>query len=127
MKTLQIQYCSPNEVILCPDYFQSLYCHLLSGLIFRDEVQFVSSTFAHSIVQAFRTFEQVWEEICNDIREGILTNEVTDPSIRMAMSKLLKPNPELANIIQKTILGLSNWYKLIPELFPNVSSTFLVS
>lgn len=79
----------------------------------------MSSTFAHSIVHAFRTFEQLWEELCSDIREGVLTSRVTVPSIRMAMSKLLKPNPELANQIHKKCNGLSNWYGLIPELFPN--------
>ncbi|KAH1196135.1 Jasmonic acid-amido synthetase JAR1 [Glycine max] len=119
MRALQSQCCSPDEVIFGPDFFQSLYCHLLCGLIFREEVQFVSSTFAHSIVHAFRTFEQVWEELCNDIREGVLTRNVTIPSIRMAMSKLLKPNPELANTIHQKCRGLSNWYGLIPELFPN--------
>ncbi|KAG5073334.1 hypothetical protein GLYMA_03G256200v4 [Glycine max] len=119
MRALQSQCCSPDEVIFGPDFFQSLYCHLLCGLIFREEVEFVSSTFAHSIVHAFRTFEQVWEELCNDIREGVLTRNVTVPSIRMAMSKLLKPNPELANAIHKKCTGLSNWYGLIPELFPN--------
>ncbi|KAJ1414694.1 GH3 family [Sesbania bispinosa] len=66
-----------------------------------------------------RTFELVWEELCSDIREGVLTSRVTVPSIRMAMSKLLKPNPELANLIHKKCMGLSNWYGLIPELFPN--------
>ncbi|GMP61217.1 hypothetical protein CsSME_00023761 [Camellia sinensis var. sinensis] len=39
--------------------------------------------------------------------------------MRTAMSKLLKPNPELADKIHKKCLGLSNWYGLIPELFPN--------
>ncbi|KAI5423851.1 Jasmonoyl--L-amino acid synthetase jar4, variant 3 [Lathyrus oleraceus] len=119
MKALQSQCCSPDEVIFGGDFFQSLYCHLLCGLIFREEVQLVSSTFAHSIVHAFRAFEQVWEELCNDIREGVLTSRVTVPSIRTAMSKLLKPNPELANVIHKKCSGLSNWYGLIPELFPN--------
>jgi len=119
MRALQSQCCSPDEVIFGPDFFQSLYCHLLCGLIFREEVQFVSSTFAHSIVHAFRTFEQVWEELCIDIREGVLTSRVTVPSIRMAMSKLLKPNSKLANLIHKKCTGLSNWYGLIPELFPN--------
>lgn len=119
MKALQSQSCSPDEVIFGPDFFQSLYCHLLCGLIFREEVQLVSSTFAHSIVHAFRTFEQVWEDLCTDIREGVLTSSVTGPSIRMAMSKLLKPNPELANLISKKCMGLSNWYGLIPALFPN--------
>lgn len=119
MRALQSLCCSPDEVIFGPDFFQSLYCHLLCGLIFREEVQFVSSIFAHSIVHAFRTFEQVWEELCTDIREGVLTSNVTVPSIRMAMSKLLKPDPELANVIHKKCAGLSNWYGLIPELFPN--------
>ncbi|KEH24621.1 indole-3-acetic acid-amido synthetase [Medicago truncatula] len=119
MKALKSQCCSPDEVIFGGDFFQSLYCHLLCGLIFREEVQLVCSTFAHSIVHAFRSFEQVWEELCNDIREGVLSSRVTVPSIRTAMSKLLKPNPELANIIHKRCIGLSNWYGLIPELFPN--------
>ncbi|XP_054785030.1 jasmonoyl--L-amino acid synthetase JAR4-like [Prosopis cineraria] len=120
MKALQSQCCSPDEVIFGPDFHQSLYCHLLCGLIFREEVQLVSSTFAHSIVHAFRTFEQVWEELCTDIREGVLTGKITVPSIRTAMSKLLKPNPELANLIEKKCMGLNNWYGLIPELFPNI-------
>lgn len=36
------------------------------------------------------------------------------------MSKLLRPNPELADLIHKKCSGLSNWYGLVPELFPNV-------
>ncbi|XP_061961936.1 jasmonoyl--L-amino acid synthetase JAR4-like [Populus nigra] len=119
MKAIQFQCCSPDEVIFGPDFHQSLYCHLLCGLLFREEIQFVFSTFAHSIVLAFRTFEQVWEELCNDIRDGELSSRVTAPSVRMAMSKLLKPNPELADLIYKKCSGLSNWYGLIPELFPN--------
>ncbi|XP_057499739.1 jasmonoyl--L-amino acid synthetase JAR4-like [Actinidia eriantha] len=119
MKAMQTPCCSPDEVIFGPDFQQSLYCHLLSGLIYWDEIHVVSSTFAHSIVYAFRTFEQVWEELCTDIREGVLTSRITVPSIRTAMSKLLKPNPELADTIYKRCSRLSNWYGLIPELFPN--------
>ncbi|KAK8475047.1 hypothetical protein V6N13_020790 [Hibiscus sabdariffa] len=120
MKAMQSQICSPDEVIFGPDFHQSLYCHLLCGLIFREEIQLVSSTFAHSIVLAFRTFEQVWEELCADIREGVLSSRVTFPSVRSAMAKLLKPDPELADLLEKKCSGLSNWYGLIPELFPNV-------
>lgn len=119
MKAMQSQCCSPDEVIFGPDFHQSLYCHLLCGLIFREEIQLVFSTFAHSLVHAFRTFELVWEELCDDIREGVLSSRITVPSIRAAMSKILKPNPELANLIHKKCSGLSNWYGLIPELFPN--------
>lgn len=119
MKAIQSQCCSPDEVIFGPDFYQSLYCHLLCGLIFWEEIQLVCSTFAHSLVNAFRTFELVWEELCDDIREGVLSSRITVPSIRAAMSKILKPNPELADLIHKKCSGLSNWYGLIPELFPN--------
>uniref|UniRef100_A0AB74NIL2 Jasmonic acid-amido synthetase JAR1 n=1 Tax=Paeonia ostii TaxID=459177 RepID=A0AB74NIL2_9MAGN len=119
MKAIKSRSSSPEEVIFGPDFYQSLYCHLLCGLINRDEVQFVNSTFAHSIVYAFRTFEQVWEELCSDIRDGVLTSRITVPSIRTAMSKILEPNPELADLIYEKCSGLSNWYGIIPSLFPN--------
>jgi len=124
MKAIQSPFCSPDEVIFGPDFHQSLYCHLLCGLIFREEVHMVSSTFAYSIVSAFRTFEQVWEELCVDIKEGVLNSKVTVPSVRTAMSKLLKPDPELASLIHSKCMGLSNWYGLIPELFPNVKYVY---
>ncbi|XP_073311772.1 jasmonoyl--L-amino acid synthetase JAR6-like isoform X2 [Primulina huaijiensis] len=119
MSAMQTPCCSPDEVIFGPDYHQSLYCHLLCGLIFREEVQVVSSTFAHSIIHAFRTFEQVWEELVTDIREGSLSDRIKVLSIRVAVSKLLKPDPVLANTIFDKISGLSDWNGLIPELFPN--------
>jgi jasmonic acid-amino synthetase len=119
MKAIQSPCSSPDEVIFGPDFHQSLYCHLLCGLIFREEIQLISSTFAHSILYAFRTFELVWEELCDDIRTGSLSNRITVPAIRTAMSKLLRPNPELADLIYSKCSGLSNWYGLIPEMFPN--------
>ncbi|KAJ0112492.1 hypothetical protein Patl1_00570 [Pistacia atlantica] len=124
MKAMQSQCCSPDEVIFGSDYQQSLYCHLLCGLIFCEEIQLVFSTFAHSIVHAFRTFEVVWEELCADIREGVLSSRITVPSIRAAMSKILKPNPELADLIHKRCSGLSNWYGLIPTLFPSAKYVY---
>ncbi|KAI3449250.1 hypothetical protein Pfo_005915 [Paulownia fortunei] len=124
MRAMQTPCCSPDEVIFGDNFHQSLYCHLLCGLIFREEVQVVSSTFAHSIVHAFRTFEQVWQELVIDIREGALSSQITSKSIQSAMAKLLKPDPELANTIYNKCLGLSNWYGLIPELFPNAKYVY---
>ncbi|PON42228.1 GH3-like hormone conjugating enzyme [Parasponia andersonii] len=120
MKAIQSQCCSPDEVIFGPDFHQSLYCHFLCGLIFREDIQSISSTFAHSIVHSFRTFEKVWEELCIDIQDGILSSRITVPFIRTAMAKLLKPNPELADLIHQKCSSLSNWYGLVPALFPNV-------
>eukprot|EP00262_Sarcandra_glabra_P010989 TRINITY_DN266_c0_g1_i11.p1 TRINITY_DN266_c0_g1~~TRINITY_DN266_c0_g1_i11.p1 ORF type:complete len:587 (+),score=60.55 TRINITY_DN266_c0_g1_i11:183-1943(+) len=124
MKEIQSQPCSPDEVIFSPDFHQSLYCHLLCGLIYWDQVQCVFSTFAHSLVHTFQTFEEVWEELCTDIREGVLSNRITVPSIRTAVSKLLHPNPELADSIHKKCSGLSNWYGLIPALWPNATYVY---
>ncbi|GJY54812.1 jasmonic acid-amido synthetase JAR1-like protein [Tanacetum coccineum] len=119
MKAIRTPSCSPDEVIFGPDFQQSLYCHLLSGLIFQDDIQVISSSFAHSIVHSFRTFELVWEDLCTDLRTGALSSRVTVPSIRTAMAKILKPNPELADRIHKKCSGLIDWYGLIPEIFPN--------
>ncbi|RZS00447.1 hypothetical protein BHM03_00030131, partial [Ensete ventricosum] len=124
MKDIQSQCTSPDEVIFGSDFQQSLYCHLLCGLIYSDEVQLVSSTFAHSIVHAFRTFEQVWEELCTDIREGVLSSRITLPSVREAVSKLLSPNPSLADSIRSKCVRLSNWYGVIPELWPNAKYVY---
>ncbi|KAG6505072.1 hypothetical protein ZIOFF_037420 [Zingiber officinale] len=124
MNDIQSQCTSPDEVIFGSDYRQSLYCHLLCGLIYSDEVQFIFSTFAHSLVHSFRTFEQVWEEICTDIREGVLSSRITVPSIREAVSKILVPNPSLADSIYQKCVGLSNWYGVIPELWPNAKYVY---
>lgn len=124
MKDIQSQCCSPDEVVFGPDFHQSLYCHLLCGLIYSDEVYSVFSTFAHSLVHAFQTFEEVWEDICADIRDGVLSKKVTVPSIREAVSKILKPNPELADSIYNKCMGLSNWYGVIPALWPNAKYVY---
>lgn len=119
MRAMQTPCCSPDEVIFGPDFHQSLYCHLLCGLIFHEEIQVISSTFAHSIVHSFRTFELVWEELCSDIRSGVLSARISVPSIRTAMAKVLTPNPELADKIHKKCLGLTDWNGLIHQVFPN--------
>ncbi|CAL9049598.1 unnamed protein product, partial [Musa banksii] len=124
MEDIRSQCCSPNEVIFGPDFQQSLYCHLLCGLIYSDEVQIVSSTFAHSLVHAFRTFERVWEELCTDLSEGVLSSRITVPSIRAAVSKLLNPNPGLADSIHSKCSRLSNWYGVIPALWPNAKYVY---
>ncbi|KAL6609449.1 hypothetical protein ACP70R_039418 [Stipagrostis hirtigluma subsp. patula] len=124
MEDIKSQGCSPDEVIFCPDFNQSLYCHLLCGLIYSDEVHQVFSTFAHSLVHAFQTFEEVWEDLCADIRDGVLSEKVTVPSVREAVSKILKPNPELADSIYKKCTGLSNWYGVIPAVWPNAKYVY---
>eukprot|EP01018_Ginkgo_biloba_P015011 Gb_14666 [translate_table: standard] len=118
--------CSPEEVILGSDSQQSMYCHLLCGLLYSNEVEFVTSTFAYSIVEAFRMLEQVWEELCNDIKEGTLSQRITIPSMREAMSKILVSNPELAEAIHEKTSKLENWHGVIEQLWPNAKYVYSI-
>eukprot|EP00249_Psilotum_nudum_P016441 c25826_g1_i1 orf=273-2051(+) len=111
--------CSPDAVIFGSDCHQSMYCHLLCGLLYSEEVECITSTFAYSIVEAFRTFEEVWQDLCNDIREGILNAKITDPNMRHAISNILRPQPELAESITRKCESLVSWQGVIPEVWPN--------
>ncbi|KAK6158852.1 hypothetical protein DH2020_006166 [Rehmannia glutinosa] len=58
-----------------------------------------------------------------DIREGSLSSRITVPSID-GYNETARANPELADIIYNKCLGLSNWYGLIEELFPNTKYVY---
>jgi jasmonic acid-amino synthetase len=122
MRSMSSACCSPDEVIFGSDFSQSLYCHFLCGLLQRDQITLISSTFAHSIVHSFRTFESLWEDLEADIRSGhVSAARVPSPAVRAAVSRLVPgPDPALADLVRKICSGLSNWYGLVPELFPNV-------
>ncbi|KAJ6693325.1 hypothetical protein OIU85_004125 [Salix viminalis] len=113
--------CSPQEVISGGDYRQSTYCHLLLGLFFCDQVEFITSTFAYSIVQAFREFEVVWREICDDIKKGTLSERISLPKMRKAVLSIISPNPNLASKIEESCEELENqnWVGLITKFWPN--------
>ncbi|CAA3002169.1 jasmonic acid-amido synthetase jar1 [Olea europaea subsp. europaea] len=121
--------CSPEEVISSGDYKQSTYCHLLLGLYFNDQVEFIASTFAFSIVQSFRSFEESWKDICNDIRDGTLSSKITIPSVRKAVLDIISvPNPSLAKrVISKCVeLEEMDWFGLIPKLWPNAKYVYSI-
>ncbi|XP_042519724.1 indole-3-acetic acid-amido synthetase GH3.10 [Macadamia integrifolia] len=120
--------CSPKEVISGGDYKQSTYCHLLLGLVYSDQVEFITSTFAFGIVQAFISFEDLWREICKDIREGTLSSRITIESMRKAVLDILSPNPSLAIKIEEKCkeLEMSNWFSLIPKLWPNAKYVYSI-
>ncbi|XP_034900801.1 indole-3-acetic acid-amido synthetase GH3.10 isoform X3 [Populus alba] len=120
--------CSPPEVISGGDYKQSTYCHLLLGLYFGDQVEFITSTFAYSIVQAFRAFEDVWREICDDIKQGTLSERVTLPKMRKSVLAIISPNPSLASRIEESCKELEtlNWLGLITKLWPNAKYVYSI-
>ncbi|CAL9071523.1 unnamed protein product [Musa textilis] len=127
-RTTKCFTCSPFEVISAGDYEQSTYCHLLFGLLFHNEVEFVASTFAYSTVQALTAFEDLWEELCEDIRQGTLTSKITLPTMRKAVLEHLMPNPSLASKIERECeeLRSSGWCGLIPQMWPNAKYIYSI-
>ncbi|TMX04427.1 hypothetical protein EJD97_008925 [Solanum chilense] len=120
--------CSPQEVISCGDYIQSTYCHLLLGLYFSHEVEFVTSAFAYSIVEAFRSFEEMWKELCHDIREGSLSSRINIDEVRKCVPGITQPNPELASRIESICVELerADWFSIIPKLWPNAKYVYSI-
>ncbi|GLJ20891.1 hypothetical protein SUGI_0381180 [Cryptomeria japonica] len=85
-------YTSPTEAILCPDSHQSIAIHFL---------------------------EQHWRLLCQDIRMGSPSEEdVTDPSLRKAVMKILSPNPEMADLMEHEC-SKELWEGIIKRLWPN--------
>ncbi|XP_044502189.1 indole-3-acetic acid-amido synthetase GH3.10-like [Mangifera indica] len=120
--------CSPDEVISGGDYKQSNYCHLLLGLFFSDEVEFITSTFAYSLVQALIVFEDLWKDICDDIREGKLSSRINLPKMRKAVLEIISPKPCLASQIEGNCNKLQSvdWFGLIPKLWPNAKYVYSI-
>ncbi|XVE87048.1 hypothetical protein DITRI_Ditri18aG0084600 [Diplodiscus trichospermus] len=111
-------YTSPNEAILCADSFQSMYTQMLCGLIMREEVLRVGAVFASGLLRAIHFLQINWKQLAHDISTGTLNPKVTDASIRECMSKILKPNPELAEFMTKECSG-ENWERIITRIWPN--------
>ncbi|KAI3466187.1 hypothetical protein Pfo_022850 [Paulownia fortunei] len=111
-------YTSPNETILCPDSYQSMYSQMLCGLCQNKEVLRVGAVFASGFIRAIRFLEKHWTLLCHDIRTGTLNSLITDPSVRDAVMRILKPDPKLADFIESEC-GKDSWQGIITRLWPN--------
>ncbi|KAF3964427.1 hypothetical protein ACB098_06G101500 [Castanea mollissima] len=111
-------YTSPNETILCPDSYQSMYSQLLCGLYQNTQVLRVGAVFASGFIRALKFLEKNWLLLCNDIRSGTLDPKITDSSVREAVMKILEPNPRLADFIEAEC-GKDSWSGIIIRLWPN--------
>ncbi|XP_076934345.1 putative indole-3-acetic acid-amido synthetase GH3.1 [Bidens hawaiensis] len=111
-------YTSPNEAILCPDWFQSMYAQMLCGLYDRKQVLRIGAIFASGLLRAIRFFQLNWKELCHDIRTGTLNAKVSDPDIQQCMVRILRPDHDLANIIESEC-SKENWERIIPRIWPN--------
>ncbi|CAN6169204.1 unnamed protein product [Urochloa humidicola] len=114
------KYTSPNEVILCPDNKQSMYCQLLCGLVERQHVLRLGAVFASAFLRAITFLEQHWCDLVNNIRIGQLSSNITNSACQLAMQSFLAaPNPELADEIE-AICSSGSWKGILGRLWPNV-------
>ncbi|TYG82359.1 hypothetical protein ES288_D01G081400v1 [Gossypium darwinii] len=111
-------YTSPNETILCPDSYQSMYSQMLCGLCQHKEVLRVGAVFASGFIRAIKFLEKHWRFLCNDIRTGTIDSQITDQSVREAVMKILKPAPQLADFIEAEC-SKDSWQGIITRLWPN--------
>ncbi|MBA0823003.1 hypothetical protein Goarm_019763, partial [Gossypium armourianum] len=111
-------YTSPNETILCPDSYQSMYSQMLCGLCQHKEVLRVGAVFASGFIRAIKFLEKHWRLLCNDIRTGTIDSQITDQSVSEAVMKILKPDPKLADFIEAEC-SKDSWQGIITRLWPN--------
>jgi auxin responsive GH3 family protein len=111
-------YTSPNQTVLCPDAYQSMYSQLLCSLLQHNEVLRMGAVFASGFIRAIRFLEEHWTQFFLDIRTDILNREVTDPLVREAVGELLHPNPELADLVERECSAPS-WQGIITRLWSN--------
>ncbi|KAJ4839053.1 hypothetical protein Tsubulata_037794 [Turnera subulata] len=111
-------YTSPNETILCPDSYQSTYSQMLCGLCQNKEVLRVGVVFASGFIRAIRFLEKHWRLLCNDIRTGTINPQITDPTVREAVMKILEPDPKLADFFEGECSKESR-QGIITRLWPN--------
>ncbi|KAK3035753.1 hypothetical protein RJ639_033455 [Escallonia herrerae] len=111
-------YTSPNEAILCADSFQSMYTQMLCGLYEREQVLRLGAVFASGLIRAIRFLQLNWPQLAHDIRTGSLNPKVSDPSVRDCMTRIMKPDPELADFVTNQC-STDNWEGIITKIWPN--------
>ncbi|KAE8668166.1 putative indole-3-acetic acid-amido synthetase GH3.1 [Hibiscus syriacus] len=78
----------------------------------------VGAVFASGFIRAIHFLEKNWGILCNDIRTGTIDSKITDPSVREAVSRILKLNPKLADFVEAECSN-GSWKGIITRLWPN--------
>ncbi|KAL2328259.1 hypothetical protein Fmac_021686 [Flemingia macrophylla] len=80
------------------------------------------------MVQAFSSFEELWREICKDIRDGTLSPRIKSPKMRKAVLDIISPNPTLAAKLEAACQEIEevDWFGFIPKLWPNVKYVYTI-
>lgn len=111
---------SPLEVILGSNVDHQMYCHLLCGLRSFDVIDGITAPYAIGLIRAFNLLESKWEQLCENLDSGVLSEEISQVSMRQAVSKILDgPQPELSKRIRLACEG-NDWGGIVSKLWPNI-------
>lgn len=106
------------QVIFCEDTKQSMYGQLLCGLVQGDQVVSIGTFFASGFLRIIKFLEEHWQELCSNIRTGQISDWITDPDCRKAVSLILcKQMPDLADSLELQCKGKS-WEGIIKKIWP---------
>ncbi|KAI4897218.1 hypothetical protein NFI96_015297, partial [Prochilodus magdalenae] len=95
-KHLLYLYTTPAPAFQVLNEKDALYLHLLFALKDR-HVGTIEANFCSTVFYAFRALEERWEELVNDIECGRLSTSLElDGGVRLALEKLLEPDPSRA-------------------------------
>lgn len=109
---------SPHAVIEASTLDEAYYCHLILGLVQREEVLRMGAIFSSGFVKGIRSLEEWWPEICDDIEKGTLSERrVHSSAVRESVLAYLRPDPTQAEAIRKVCRG--GWDGAIRRLWPN--------
>ncbi|CAA0817435.1 Probable indole-3-acetic acid-amido synthetase GH3.1 [Striga hermonthica] len=112
-------YTSPNEAILCLDTHQSTYAQLLCGLYEREQVLSIGASFASTLLLVIKFLELNWKHLAQTIRAGFVDpNLMTHASTREVVSRTMRPDPDLADLITRECAS-SDWEGIIIRIWPN--------
>ncbi|XWS52080.1 hypothetical protein CRYUN_Cryun11dG0036500 [Craigia yunnanensis] len=100
---------------------QAEHVQSIVGLIQRDKVGTFSSAFASTVLRVIKFLEDYWKELCSNIKAGQISAWITDVGCRNAVSLIMKPNPELAKVIEH-ICSCKSWEGIIKKLWPKAKS-----
>ncbi|MCO5547547.1 hypothetical protein L7F22_000997 [Adiantum nelumboides] len=75
---------SLSDIAESADFRQTIYFQLLCGLIYQEEVEYITANFAYILAEAFRMLQMEWEQLCEDLRVGELSKESPTPTSEIA-------------------------------------------
>ena len=124
-KIMPYIYTSPIEVMEIEDKSAALYLHALFAIKYR-KLMYIGGVFISSVLDFFRTIENSFEDLINDLRKGRINSKLNiSNDLRIKINSYLTPDNYLADKLQSEFnKGLKG---IATRLWPNLAYIISVS